>query len=107
MERSSTKEDDNKLLKVFFYGTLKRNEPNDMHLNRLNCKFVCEAVTVDKYPLVVVEPIYFPFMVDHKGVGKVNYHFFYFVVVVDNNNNVVENKKIDINNRFRTIFNTE
>jgi gamma-glutamylaminecyclotransferase len=59
------------LIRVFFYGTLKRNQPNEEHLLNKNITFVSEAVTADKWPLLVASEFNVPFLLDHKGVGKV------------------------------------
>ncbi|CAF1039696.1 unnamed protein product [Brachionus calyciflorus] len=58
------------LIKAFFYGTLKRNEPNFDQLSNLNVTFLSEAVTVDKYPLIIASDFKIPFMLNKKGYGK-------------------------------------
>lgn len=60
------------LIKVFFYGTLKRNEPNYYRLLERNVKFVSKAVTVDKYPLTVGTTANLPFLINKRGFGKVS-----------------------------------
>ena len=57
--------------KVFFYGTLKRGQPNYDHTESNRCEFVCEAVTVDKWPLIVGTQYNVPFLLNKKGYGKV------------------------------------
>lgn len=64
--------DSNGLIKVFFYGTLKRNEPNYHHVIDQKAIFVSEAVTVDKWPLIVGSDFNIPFLLFKKGHGKVN-----------------------------------
>lgn len=64
------------LIKAFFYGTLKRNEPNYDHLMNLNVTFLSEAVTVDKYPLIIASDFNIPFLLNKKGYGKVIVFFF-------------------------------
>jgi gamma-glutamylcyclotransferase (GGCT)/AIG2-like uncharacterized protein YtfP len=65
-----------KLVKAFFYGTLKRNEPNSEHLTKQRCQFICEAVTVEKWPLIVVPTAFnLPFLLNKKGTGKVRLLF--------------------------------
>ena len=58
------------LVKVFFYGTLKRNQPNDDQLLNRNVTFLSEAVTVDKWPLIIASEFNLPFLLFKKGVGK-------------------------------------
>ena len=59
------------LIKAFFYGTLKRNQPNYDHLTKLNVTFISEVVTVYKYPLIIASAFNLPFMLNKKGYGKV------------------------------------
>jgi gamma-glutamylaminecyclotransferase len=63
--------DSSDLIRVFFYGTLKRNQPNAEHLLNKNVTFVSDAVTKDKWPLIVASDCNVPFLIYHKGVGKV------------------------------------
>ncbi len=70
------------LIRVFFYGTLKRNQPNDDQLLNHNVTFVSEAVTEDKWPLVVASDFNVPFLLDHKGYGKVYKHFCFLYSIV-------------------------
>ena len=58
--------------KLFFYGTLKRNEPNHHHILNRNVKFVSEATTVDKWPLIIATDYNIPYLVNKKGYGNVN-----------------------------------
>lgn len=76
MPSTETHLDSNDLIKVFFYGTLKRNQPNSDHLLNKNVTYLAEAVTVDKYPLIIASEFNLPFMLNKKGVGKVKYTFF-------------------------------
>lgn len=59
------------LIKAFFYGTLKRDEPNYDHLLSINATFLSEAVTVEKYPLIIASEFNIPFLLNKKGYGKV------------------------------------
>ncbi len=68
--------DSSSLTKVFFYGTLKRNEPNYEYVVEKNAKFVGEATTVSKFPLIVATNINLPFLLDKEGYGKVWNIFF-------------------------------
>lgn len=59
---------------VFVYGTLKRSGPSYYMLeNSENGKadFVCEAQTVELFPLVVTTKYLIPFLLDQNGTGKV------------------------------------
>ncbi len=60
-----------KMNKVFVYGTLKSSQPNYWELASRNAKFVAEAVTVDKMPLIVATDIHLPFLLYKKDYGKV------------------------------------
>ncbi|XP_063702965.1 putative gamma-glutamylcyclotransferase CG2811 [Culicoides brevitarsis] len=60
------------LVRVFLYGTLKRGQPNYYWLtNKENgyAKFVCEAVTLEKFPLVVTTSFNIPFLLNVPGMG--------------------------------------
>ncbi len=62
------------LTPVFVYGTLKLGQPNGhMMLNRTegHAEYLCRAVTVDQYPLVIATKYNIPFMLRLKGTGKV------------------------------------
>ena len=51
-----------------FYGTLKKDFPNSYCL--ADVKFVGEAQTVDKYPLIVASRFNIPYLLGAKGVGN-------------------------------------
>ncbi|XP_014087300.1 putative gamma-glutamylcyclotransferase CG2811 [Bactrocera oleae] len=60
------------LIKVFVYGTLKRGEPNHHWLTRSengHSRFLCEAQTVVKFPLVIGTRYNIPFLLNKPGVG--------------------------------------
>lgn len=61
------------MVRIFVYGTLKQGFPNFhfMH-NPKNgvAKFVCNAVTVKKYPLVVAGTAKIPFILNQEGIGE-------------------------------------
>ncbi|GAB1611133.1 putative gamma-glutamylcyclotransferase CG2811 isoform X1 [Argonauta hians] len=62
-----------RLERVFVYGTLKRGQPNHIHLeNAANglAKFIGEAYTKHTYPLVVASDSNIPFMLPFEGKGK-------------------------------------
>ncbi|RWS24084.1 gamma-glutamylaminecyclotransferase-like isoform X1, partial [Leptotrombidium deliense] len=68
-EKESKKEN----IYVFVYGTLKRNQPNYNYLvdtNTGESKFVCEAKTIDKWPLVIASKFNIPYLLYAKGVGN-------------------------------------
>ena len=77
-------ENSENLIKVFFYGTLKRGEPNSEHLLNRNVTFMTEGVTVDKWPLVVGTDFNIPFLLCKKGVGKVALSYITLFIVVTN-----------------------
>ncbi|XP_053963872.1 putative gamma-glutamylcyclotransferase CG2811 isoform X1 [Anastrepha ludens] len=61
------------LIKVFVYGTLKRGEPNHHWLTRTengHSRFVCEARTVQKFPLVIGTRYNIPFLLNKPGTGR-------------------------------------
>ncbi len=60
------------LKKIFVYGTLKKSELNHEELANRNAQFVTEAVTVEKWPLVIASDLNLPFLLNKKNYGKVN-----------------------------------
>lgn len=59
--------------KIFVYGTLKRGEPNHEELLTRNAKFVAQAKTMDKWPLIIASECNLPFLLNKKNFGKVFY----------------------------------
>ena len=63
------------LTRVFVYGTLKQGFPNHKLLSKLSksqiVKFISNAETVEKYPLVTATQAGIPFLLDYAGRGKV------------------------------------
>lgn len=60
---------------VFVYGTLKRNQPNNYHLNdsKNGCAvFKSTASTIQKYPLVISTKYNIPFLLLKEGIGHVS-----------------------------------
>ncbi|XP_076313088.1 putative gamma-glutamylcyclotransferase CG2811 isoform X2 [Tachypleus tridentatus] len=58
---------------VFFYGTIKSNEPNHHWLKSVengHARFVGKARTARKWPLVVATKYNIPHLLDCKGTGK-------------------------------------
>jgi len=58
--------------RVFVYGTLKRGQMNHELLEsteRGNAKYICRAVTPERYPLVVGTRYNIPFMLNKPGTG--------------------------------------
>ena len=61
------------LKKVFVYGTLKKGEPNHHWLTKSEngfSNFVCNAVTKQKMPLVIVSKYNIPMLLNKPGVGN-------------------------------------
>ena len=58
--------------KMFFYGTLKKNEPNEDKLINRDVKFIGKAVTVDKWPLTIGTNANIPFLLNKRNYGKVS-----------------------------------
>lgn len=59
-----------KMYKVFVYGTLKKGEPNYGWFNRHEggqYKLICEAKTVEKYPLIIATQYNIPFLLYSPG----------------------------------------
>lgn len=57
--------------KVFVYGTLKKGEPNHQwfsHDNKGYYKFLYEAKTKDKYPLIIATEYNIPFLLYSPGL---------------------------------------
>ncbi|XP_045481657.1 putative gamma-glutamylcyclotransferase CG2811 isoform X2 [Harmonia axyridis] len=58
--------------KVFVYGTLKTGEPNH-HVFKGNMegryKLLCDAATVEKYPLIIGTKYNIPFLLQEPGTG--------------------------------------
>lgn len=64
-----------KMEPVFVYGTLKRNQPNNYHLNdsKNGCAiFKSPANTLQKYPLVISTKYNIPFLLLKEGTGHVS-----------------------------------
>ncbi|CAH1988552.1 unnamed protein product [Acanthoscelides obtectus] len=60
------------LHKVFVYGTLKKGEPNHGWFSKDQSgyyKFLYEAITCDKFPLIVATQYNIPFMLHKPGMG--------------------------------------
>lgn len=69
-------------LKVFVYGTLKRNEPNHHWLSDLkngNSKYLGDGTTLQKYPLIIGTKYNIPFLLDKPGVGNVSFYIIIFL----------------------------
>uniref|UniRef100_A0A1Y1K5K6 Gamma-glutamylcyclotransferase family protein n=1 Tax=Photinus pyralis TaxID=7054 RepID=A0A1Y1K5K6_PHOPY len=57
---------------VFVYGTLKTNEPNHhwFYKNEAgHSNFICNAQTIEKYPLIIATRYNVPFLLHSAGVG--------------------------------------
>lgn len=63
----------NKLIKVFVYGTLKRGEPNHHWLTEAEkgfSRFLTEATTLTKFPLVIGTRYNIPFLLNKPNTGN-------------------------------------
>ncbi len=60
-------ESNHQLNTVFVYGTLQRAYGNHSVMQQAGGKFICEAQTLDKYPLLVEG---LPYLIDQCGQGK-------------------------------------
>lgn len=72
--------------RVFVYGTLKRGEPNHHWFGKATdgiCKFISEAQTIKKYPLIIATKYNIPFLLHRPGNMYINnfimsfWHFFW------------------------------
>ena len=60
--------------KVFVYGTLKQGEPNQHWLTNEGhglARFISQATTTVKYPLVIASNYNIPFLLDKPGTGQI------------------------------------
>lgn len=63
-----------KLFNVFVYGTLKKGEPNHYWFTREETghhNFICNAKTVEKYPLIIATKYNIPFVLDSPGMRNI------------------------------------
>lgn len=68
----------NDVYKVFVYGTLKRGEPNHHWFSNVpggKSRFLYQARTTEKYPLIIATDYNIPFLLYAPGL----YFFYYFV----------------------------
>lgn len=59
-----------KLHKVFVYGTLKKGEPNHHWFAKAKAgyyKYICDAKTVEKFPLIIGTDYNIPFVLYSPG----------------------------------------
>lgn len=62
-----------KFLKVFVYGTLKKNQPNHHWLQKNDkghASFLCNGVTENQFPLLIATKYNVPFLIDMPGKGQ-------------------------------------
>lgn len=72
MSTTSTKMLSKNLIKVFVYGTLKKEQPNHYWLTNASngfARFVCSGETDDLFPLLVATKFNVPFLLNKPGVG--------------------------------------
>lgn len=66
--------------RVFVYGTLKKGEPNHDWFGKCengSYKFMCDAKTVEKYPLIIGTRYNIPFVLYSPGKYNLRYLGFY------------------------------
>lgn len=66
-------DENDKLTKIFVYGTLKKGQPNYEIMVERSARFVDKAVTVDKWPLVIATDANIPFLLHKKDLGHVSF----------------------------------
>jgi len=54
-------------MRVFVYGSLKRGKK--LHSLLENAKFLGEAITCNKYPMILSKSKWYPYLIEKKGVG--------------------------------------
>jgi len=54
-------------MKVFVYGSLKRGKKLSYFLK--NAKFLGEAITCDKYPMILSKSKWYPYLIEKKAKG--------------------------------------
>lgn len=57
--------------RIFVYGTLKRNEPNNHHMEKIGAKFISIGRTVKQWPLVIHPERNVPMLLNTNKLGKV------------------------------------
>lgn len=60
-------------MKIFVYGTLKKGQPNHeflMDKEKGTAQFICQAKTIEKYPLLVATSFNLPFLLNLPDVGN-------------------------------------
>jgi len=55
---------------TFVYGTLKTGQPNHHVMRSIGALYVGEAITLDKFPLIVGTKAKLPFLLYHPGHGQ-------------------------------------
>ena len=55
-------------MRVFVYGSLKRGKK--LHYVLKRAKFLGEAITCDKYPMIISKSGWYPYLIEKKGFGK-------------------------------------
>ena len=54
-------------MRVFVYGSLKKGKKLAFYLK--NVKFLGDAITCEKYPMVLSKSGWYPYLIDKKGMG--------------------------------------
>ena len=54
-------------MKIFVYGSLKKGK--NLHFYLKNAKFLGNAVTCEKYPMVISKSGWYPYLIEKPGIG--------------------------------------
>lgn len=63
-----------RLYKVFVYGTLKKGEPNHHWFEKAqkeSYRFISEASTVERFPLIIATEFNIPFLLYSPGIVEI------------------------------------
>jgi len=53
---------------VYIYGTLKRNKSNHHILSSVDAKYICDVITIERYPMFILNQP-FPYLQNDVGFG--------------------------------------
>ncbi len=55
-------------MRIFVYGSLKKGKKLNFYLKK--AKFLGTAITCVKYPMIISKSIWYPYLIEKKGIGK-------------------------------------